>query len=125
MLKSLSSRVSAMVGALVIAGVLATALPEAAWAQDAGSVKNAQQARAALDAMVKALGGDAWLNMKNREYDGRTAAFYQGKPSGGTAEYWEFHAWPDNDRVEYTKHRDVVQIYTGREGWEIIFSGKK
>jgi len=93
--------------------------------QDPASLKNAQQARTALDAMVKALGGDAWLHMQNREYDGRTAAFYHGKPSGSTAEYWEFHAWPDKDRIEYTKHRDVVQIYTGREGWEIIFSGKK
>jgi hypothetical protein len=89
------------------------------------AAKNAQQARAELDAMVKALGGDAWLQMKNREYDGRTAAFYHGKPSGSTAEYWEFHAWPDQDRAEFTKHRDVVQIYSGRQGWEIIYSGKK
>ena len=48
--------------------------------------KNTQQARAALDAMVKALGGDAWLNMKNREYHGRSAAFFQGKPSGAEVE---------------------------------------
>jgi len=94
-------------------------------AQQDDSAKNAAQARAALDAMVKALGGDAWLNMQSRELEGRTAAFYHGKPSGATAEYWEFHVWPDKDRIEFTKHRDVVQIYTGREGWEIIYSGKK
>ena len=93
--------------------------------QDDATAKNAQQARGALDSMVKALGGDAWLNVKNREYDGRTAAFYHGKPSGATAEYWEFHAWPEKDRIEFTKHRDVVQIYTGQEGWEVIYSGKK
>ena len=97
----------------------------AAAAQEDDSAKNAQQARAALDAMVTALGGEAWLNQQNREISGRTAAFYHGKPSGSTAEYWEYHAWPDHDRIEFTKHRDVVQIYTGREGWEIIFSGKK
>jgi len=93
--------------------------------QQDDSAKNAQQARGALDLMVKALGGDAWLHMQNREYVGRTASFYKGRPSGATAEYWEFHAWPDTDRIEFTKHRDVVQIYTGREGWEIIYSGKK
>jgi hypothetical protein len=93
--------------------------------QQDDTAKNAQQARTALDLMVKALGGDAWLHMQNREYIGRTAAFYKGRPSGATAEYWEYHAWPDTDRVEFTKHRDVVQIYTGREGWEIIYSGKK
>lgn len=109
----------------VLSGVAATVAAGSAPIQDEASAKNAQQARAALDAMVKALGGDAWLNMQSREMEGRTAAFYQGKPSGATTEYWEFHAWPDKDRIEYTKHRDVVQIYTGREGWEVIYSGKK
>jgi hypothetical protein len=93
--------------------------------QDDASAKNAQQARKALDAMVKALGGDAWLHMQNREMQGQTAAFYHGKPSSGTTLYYEIHVWPDHDRVEFTKHRDVVQIYTGREGWEILYNGKK
>ena len=89
------------------------------------TAKNAQQARGALNAMVKALGGDAWLNMKNREYSGRSAGFYHGKPSGATVEYWETYEWPNHDRMEFTKHRDVVQIFTGNEGWEVIYSGKK
>jgi hypothetical protein len=114
---------------VLTAGMLGTAGPSHAASpapmQEDASAKNAQQARAALDAMVKALGGEAWLHMQSREMDGRTAAFYQGKPSGATTEYWEFHVWPDKDRIEYTKHRDVVQIYTAREGWEIIYSGKK
>src|SRR5882757_926404 len=119
MVKSRSARLLGMVAVLV----MAMAGIGAVQAQDDASAKNAAQARVALNAMVKALGGDAWLHMKNREMDGRTAAFYHGKPSGATAEYWEYAAWPDQYRVEYTKHRDVVQIYTGREGWEIIFSG--
>ena len=104
---------------------MAAVLPAGYAAQQDDSAKNAQQAHAALDTMVKALGGDAWLNMQNREYQGRSAAFYHGKPSGATVEYWEIHAWPNKDRIEFTKHRDVVQIYTGQEGWEVIYSGKK
>ncbi len=104
---------------------LTALLPAGLAAQQDDSARNAQQARAALDAMVKALGGDAWLNMQNHEFHGRSAGFYHGKPSGATVEYWEIHQWPDHDRAEYTKHRDVVQIYTGREGWEVIYSGKK
>jgi len=104
---------------------MAAVLPASYAAQQDDSAKNAQQARSALDVMVKALGGDAWLNMQNREYQGRSAGFYHGKPSGATVEYWEIHAWPNKDRIEFTKHRDVVQIYTGQEGWEIIYSGKK
>ena len=33
--------------------------------------------------------------------------------------------WPDHDRVELTKHRDVVQFCVGREGWEVTYRGKK
>ena len=53
-------------------------------ADDAGA-KNAQQARAALDKMVQALGGQAWLNMKNVERQGHIATFFHGKPNAGTA----------------------------------------
>jgi hypothetical protein len=109
----------------VLSPLLLVSAPAQQPAQDDASAKNAQQAHAALDLMVKAMGGDAWLHMKNREIEGSTSAFYHGKPSGGTTKYWEFHAWPDHDRVEYTPHRDVVQIFAGREGWEIIYSGKK
>jgi hypothetical protein len=26
---------------------------------------------------------------------------------------------------KYTKHRDVVQFYVGRQGWEVTYRGKK
>jgi hypothetical protein len=89
------------------------------------AAKNAVQARAALDAMVQALGGQAWLNMKNQMRQGHIAAFFHGQPDMGTTEYWEFHQWPDHDRMELTKHRDVVEFYVGRTGWEVTYRGKK
>jgi hypothetical protein len=86
--------------------------------------KNAKQARVALDAMVQAMGGPAWLNMKSQLRQGHVAAFFHGKPSGGTTDYWEYHVWPDHDRIEYTKHRDVLQFYIGRTGEEVTYKGK-
>ena len=100
---------------MLMASFLA-ARPQAS--EDAGQT-NARQARAALDAMVQALGGQAWLNGLNQMREGRVAAFFHGQPSGGATEYWEYHAWPDHDRIEYTKHRDVVQFYIGRAGAEV------
>ena len=115
----------ARIGLWGLLGVLLAA-PMAARAQagDDMATKNASQARAALDAMVKALGGDAWLNMKNMMREGHVAAFYHGKPDEGTTLYWEYHQWPDMDRIEYTKHRDVVQFYEGRKGTEVTYKGK-
>jgi hypothetical protein len=92
-------------------------------AEDMGA-KNAQQAKAALDRMVQALGGQAWLTMKNEERQGHIAAFFHNQPDLGTTEFFEFHQWPDHDRYEYTKHRDVVGFYIGREGWEVTYRGK-
>ena len=92
---------------------------------DQDAAKNATQAHAALDAMVKALGGDLWLNLTNMERHGHIAAFFQGNPDPGTTEFFEFHQWPGHDRIEYTKYRDVVQFYVGREAWEVTYRGKK
>ena len=94
-------------------------------AMDETGEKNAAKARAALDAMVKALGGDAWLNLKDVEREGHIAAFFHGTPDVGTTLFWEFHMWPDHDRMEYTKHRDVVQFYEGRKGTEVTYRGAK
>jgi len=111
----------------VAAAVLMLTWPSVTPAQTGtdDAAKNAQQAHAALDAMVQALGGQAWLNMKNQMREGYIAAFFQGKPDAGTTEYFEFHQWPDHDRVELTKHRDVVEFYIGNQGWEVTYRGKK
>jgi hypothetical protein len=91
---------------------------------DDASAKNAKQARAALDAMVQALGGQAWLTMKNQMREGHIGAFFHGNPDPGTTQYWECHEWPDKDRIEVTKHRDVVEFYVGRTGMEVTYKGK-
>ncbi len=94
-------------------------------AADDAATKNAKKAHDMLLAMVQALGGTLWLNVNNEMRQGHIAAFYHGQPDMGTTLYWDFHKWPDHDRIEFTKHRDVVQFYLGREGWEVTYRGKK
>lgn len=115
---------SILIGSLGLALLAATQTSRAQAADDAAA-QNAQKARVALDAMVQAMGGDAWLNLKNSMEEGHVAAFFHGQPDLGTTEIWQFHAWPGRDRVEVTKHRDVVEFYLGRDGWEVTFRGKK
>jgi hypothetical protein len=111
--------------AVALMGML-LATPRATLTQsdDAGAA-NAKKARAVLDAMIQAMGGSAWFNIENEMQQGHVAAFFHGKPDLGTAELWEFHSWPDKDRVEVTKHRDVLEFYLGRQGWEVTYRGKK
>lgn len=111
----------------VMLAMILLAAPRATRTQtsDEAAAQNAQKGRAALDAMVTAMGGPAWLNLKNEMLQGHVAAFFHGQPDLGTTELWEFHAWPDRDRIELTKHRDVVDFFVGREGWEVTYRGKK
>lgn len=104
--------------------LLLTLAPSSALSQDEGGGGNAAQARKVLDAVITALGGDRWLQLDCQLRTGHIAAFYHGKPSGGTTRFWEYHSWPDHDRSEYTVHRDVIQIYIGRKGWEVTYKGK-
>ena len=105
--------------------VLLLTVPVHTQTGDSDALKNAKQARAALDAMVQALGGQAWLDIKNKETQGHVAAFFRGQPDLGTTETFEYHQWPDHDRIDVTKHRDVVEFFIGRQGWEVTYRGKK
>lgn len=88
---------------------------------------SAKKARAALDAMVQALGGNQWINQQNSYTEGRIAGFYQGKPTGATVRYWEWRT-PTAERLDLTEKkkdkRDWSQIFEGKNCWEITYRGK-
>lgn len=114
-----------MAGAIGL-GLLAVDGPaRPARAQDEVAAKNAEQAKTALDAMIQALGGQAWLDQKNVMRHGYMAGFYHGNPDPGTTEVFEFYSWPDKYREEVTKHRDVIEFFIGKEGWEVNYRGKR
>ena len=94
-------------------------------AQDPEAAANQKKARATLDAMVAALGGDRWLALTNTMQQGRTSGFYLGKPTGMTAEFYEIQKYPDQTRVELGKKRDVFEIISGDQAWEITYKGKR
>jgi hypothetical protein len=82
-----------------------------------------QKARKLLDQMIAALGGQAWLTYKTVEQQGRRYSFYHGKPNAAGTIYWRFYQYPDKERSELTKQRDVVYIYNGNKGYEKTYKG--
>jgi hypothetical protein len=90
--------------------------------QSASEDENARHAHELINQMVTALGGDAYLNMQDYESEGRSYGFSHGQ-SGIGYPVWRFWKWPDKERVELTKQRDVIQIYNGDSAWEITFKG--
>jgi len=89
------------------------------------SVKDPSQQKALqiLNAMIQALGGEAYLNIRDMQVEGRTYGFYHGQSSGQGLVFWRFWEWPDKDRWELTKQRDVVELTIGDKGYEITFKG--
>ncbi len=84
-----------------------------------------RKARRLLDQMIQALGGQAYMNLQDMEQQGRSYNFYHGNPSGQGSVFWRFWKWPDKERFELTKQRDVIYIYNGDQGWEITYKGTR
>jgi len=82
-----------------------------------------QTALQILNAMIRALGGEEYLNIHDMKSEGRAYGFYHGKPNTLGTQYWRFWEWPDKDRVELTKQRDVIELFVGDKGYEITFKG--
>jgi len=87
--------------------------------------ENAKKARTLLDQAIQALGGDAYMNIRDITQEGRTYGFHHGESEGAGVVFWRFLKYPDQERIELTKKRDVVYIYRGNEGFEITYKGTR
>ena len=97
-----------------------------------------QHGKRLLDEMLKALGGDAWLNKKTASIEGQTAPFFQGQPSGGVTRFVEFKKFaegstPDLARVEIVTYRGMIEpgtvrqlahLWTADAGYEFTYKGR-
>jgi hypothetical protein len=107
---------------LFLTGILAAQPPSAP--QMPGEV-NAKKARALIDQALQALGGQAYLSIVDIQQEGRTYSFYKGQARGVGTRFWRFWKWPDKDRIELTKDRDVIYIHNGEKGFETTFHGTR
>src|SRR6185312_1178805 len=84
---------------------------------------NAQKAKQIIDQAIQALGGQAYLDIIDMKSEGRAYSFHHGEPNSLGIVFWRFRKFPDKDRIELTKKRDVIQIYNGDKGYEITYKG--
>ena len=106
----------------------AQASPEAASSAPAIPVdqvdqENAHKAKALIEQAIQALGGPSYLNIRDREQQGRGYSFHHGRPTSNGVLFWTFVEFPDKERVELTKERDIAELYVGNKGYEITFKG--
>lgn len=92
--------------------------------QDNTAQSNQRKARAFIDRMIQTLGGQAYLNLQDSESAGRYGRFYHERSEAST-EYHRYWQYPDKDRVELTKQRDIVELTVGDQLYEITFRGSR
>lgn len=85
--------------------------------------ENARKARTAIDQAIQELGGQTYLTIRDREQQGRGYGFHHGDPTGSGGVFWSFTEFPDKERVELTKERDIAELYVGDKAWEITYKG--
>ncbi len=111
-----------------------TQAPEAASQTSAGSSagsgqtsnpadENSRKAKGLIDQAIAALGGQVYLTIRDREQQGRGYGFHHGRAEGGGNVFWDFIEFPDKERVEVTKERDIAELYVGNKAWEITYKG--
>jgi hypothetical protein len=101
----------------------APAGPDKSIASIAAQDPNTKKAKDLLQKMITALGGQAFLTYTTMTQEGRTYSFFQGRPNSAGNPFWRFWKFPDKDRIELTKQRDVTYIYKGDEGYEVTYKG--
>lgn len=90
---------------------------------DKEALQNTDKGKAIIEEGIQALGGQAYLTIRDREQQGRTYGFHHGTSTGGGGQFWSFSQFPDKERVEFTKERDIAEVFVGDKGYEITYKG--
>jgi len=115
----------------------ASEIPSAGPTHTPGQTQD-QRGRQLLDQMLAALGGDAWLSRHGMQVQGQFGRFFQGAPTGQVIEFNSAHQFPDAthpeaERIGFLSDKsmilpgkkiDIVQIWTGGNGYEVTYKGK-
>jgi hypothetical protein len=129
---------------LVIAGVLLA--PACVRAQNPDTIapeESEARARKILNQLVQALGGPAYLGMKERQCDGRRALIGHNGELAGYVQFKDAWQFPDKNRTDYIAHSRntllgymigvqdldlshgglVITVFDGDRGWTMDRSG--
>jgi hypothetical protein len=82
-----------------------------------------KKARNLLTQMIEAMGGQNYMDIRTVEQTGLSYSFYNGKPDSLGTEFYRILKFPDKERVELTKKRDVIYIENGDNGYEVSYKG--
>jgi len=81
------------------------------------------KARQILSQLTEALGGPAYLEVRERECDGRRAQFGHAGELMGFIDFKDYWRYPDKHRIDYSKKGNVIDAFDGNQGWTMDRAG--
>jgi len=112
--------------ALALCFGMALGAPPRAGAQDDGVLMPAQstaKAKQILQAAVRALGGQAYLDVHDVTCTGNISQFDHSGSVTGFGKFIDYSIPPYKERQENLPKRNIIQIYNGKQGWELDRGG--
>ena len=85
--------------------------------------QSAAKARELINTTIQALGGDAYLRVRDISRTGRLSQFGSNGALMGFVEVFDYTKLPDKRRREYSKRRNVIDVFNGDEGWSLDREG--
>lgn len=81
------------------------------------------KAREILSQLTEALGGPAYIEVRERECDGRRAQFGHAGELLGFIDFKDYWRYPDKHRIDYSKKGNIIDVFDGNQGWTMDRAG--
>jgi hypothetical protein len=85
--------------------------------------ESAARAKQLIGQAIDALGGQAYLNVRDQTCEGRVAFFGHHGALSDYEQMSDYNLYPDKERTEYSKKRNIIDVYNGKQGWTLDRGG--
>ena len=85
--------------------------------------QSAAKAKVLIQQAIAALGGQAYLNVKDANCSARLSFFGHSGDITGYDFIRDYSKFPDKNRIEYSKKGNIVEVYSGDQGWSLDKGG--
>lgn len=115
----------AIIAGIVLAGICIAAESRAGAQDDQFLMpeQSAAKAKQLLQQAIEALGGSAYLNVRDVTCTGRLGQFDHSGELTGFETFIDYTQPPFKDRQENLPKRNIIQVFNGNKGWDLDRGG--
>jgi hypothetical protein len=84
---------------------------------------SATKAKQILAQMLDAMGGQAYLHVRESQCTGRKSEFGHNNALTSYLEFKEYWRFPDKYRLDLGKKGNIIDLFNGKEGWTVDHDG--